>query len=117
MAATSFTGGELPPYTPNEDERTLGILAHALAIVSFLGPLIIYLVKKDDSSYVAEQAKESLNFQITVFLLCVALAITIVGLVLIWAVGIADMVFVVIASISASERKIYRYPLSIRFIK
>ena len=117
MTQNSLTSGEQPPYAPTDDERTLGILAHVLAIVSFLGPLIIFLIKKDESKYVAEQAKESLNFQITVFIVCFVLAITVIGILLIWAVAIADVVFVIIASVTASDRKIYRYPVSIRLIK
>jgi len=103
---------------PTSDEKTLGILAHALTFAStFVAPLIIYLLKKDDSKFVADHAKESLNFQITVFLACIALVITVIGIFLLWAVGVAAAVLVIIAAIKASEGKTYRYPLTIRFIK
>ena len=71
--------GQQPVYTPTSDERVLAILAHALTFVSnIIAPLIIYLLKKDDSQYVAEQAKESLNFQLTVLLACFVLIMNII---------------------------------------
>jgi uncharacterized Tic20 family protein len=114
----NFPGSQESIYKPTSDERTLAILAHALTLVAqFLAPLIIYLVKKDDSKFVADQAKESLNFQITVFLTCIVLIITVIGIFIIWLVVIAATIFVILASIKASEGKLYRYPLCIRFIK
>ena len=108
-------------YTPTSDERTLAILAHALAIVTyFLAPLIIYLIKKDDSRYVSEQAKESLNFQITIAILYVIsfmLVFVFIGIFLLFALAVFNFVMVIIASIKASDNKIYRYPLCIRLIK
>ncbi len=114
----NVTGSTSTTYTPTSDERTMAILAHALTFVAqFLAPLIIYLIKKDESKFVADQAKESLNFQITVFLVCVALVITVIGIFVLWIVGIAAAILVILASIKASEGKLYRYPLTIRFIK
>jgi uncharacterized Tic20 family protein len=101
----SFLGTEQQPsYTPTSDEKTLA-------------PLIIYLMKKDQSKYVESHAKESLNFQLTIFIICVGLAITVIGLFFIWIVGIIALVFVIIATIKASENKLYKYPVNIRFIK
>ena len=114
-------GNEFTPSTvPTSDEKTLAILAHALALFSFLGPLIIYLIKKDQSPYVAEHAKESLNFQITVFILAIISAILIIvliGILLLWAISIANLVLIIVASIKASESKLYRYPFNFRLIK
>lgn len=116
---TSFTGTDFTPVTPpTSDEKILGLLAHVITLVStFIGPLIIYFLKKDESEFVTQHAKESLNFQITMFLLCVVLGITIIGIPLIWVVGIFVLVLVIIATIKASEGKLYRYPFTIRFIK
>lgn len=115
----TFLGTDTTPATPpTSDERTLGLLAHIITLVStFLGPLIIYLVKKDESSFVAYHAKESLNFQITMALIVILLFITIIGILLIWAVGIITLVLVIVATIKASDGKLYRYPICIRFIK
>jgi uncharacterized Tic20 family protein len=109
---------EQPPYVPTSDEKTLGLLAHILTVVStFLAPLIIYLIKKDESAFVAAHAKESLNFQITVFLICVLLVISIIGILLVWIIAPLSFILVIIATIRASEGKLYRYPFSIRLIK
>ena len=115
----SFLGEEETPlYTPTSDERILAILAHILTIVgSFIPPLVIYLLKKDESSFVASHARESLNFQITVFIVIVILALTIIGILFIWFVGIIDLVLVIVATVRASDNKLYRYPFTIRLIK
>ena len=106
------------PYKPTSDERTMAILAHLLGLFfSIFGALIIYLIKKDESKYVAAQAKEALNFQLTVLIVCVGLAITIIGLLLIWIVAIAAFVLAIIGTIKASDNVIYKYPLTLRLIK
>jgi uncharacterized Tic20 family protein len=110
-----------PEITPSSDEKTLAILSHILTIISsFIAPLIIYLLKKDDSPYVAAHAKESLNFQITMFILyiiSIVLIIILVGLLMLWVLSIANLILVIIATIKASENKMYRYPINFRLIK
>lgn len=107
-----------PVYQPTSDEKTMALLSHVLTIVAwFVAPLIIYLVKKDESKFVADQAKESLNFQITLTIVMFALFITVIGIFLIWIPCIVAFIFVILATIKASEGKPYRYPLNIRFIK
>ena len=119
MAENSFLGTEETPLVPpTNDEKTIALLSHVLTIVaSFLAPLIIYIVKKDESAFVSAHAKESLNFQITVALVIILLCITIIGILLVWFVGVASLILVIIATIRASEGKLYKYPISIRFIK
>ena len=110
--------GQQPVYQPTSDEKTMAILAHVLTFVcSFVAPLVIYLIKKDESKYVAAQAKESLNFQLTLIIAVIALCITVIGILLVWPLCIVGYIFVIIATIKASEGKIYKYPLCIRFIK
>jgi uncharacterized Tic20 family protein len=110
-------------YTPNSDERILAILSHILAIVpgiGILGPLVIYLVKKDESGFVAANAKESLNFQITIivgYLISFILLLVIIGVFLFWILGIVNIVLVIVATIKASENRIYRYPFNMRVIR
>jgi uncharacterized Tic20 family protein len=110
-----------PAFTPTSDEKTMAILSHVLTLVSsFLAPLIIYLIKKDDSPYAAEHAKESLNFQITMailFIVSFILVFILIGILLIWLLSIANLVLVIIATIKASENKMYRYPINFRLIK
>ena len=117
--SNSFLGKEEDPlYTPTSDERTLAILAHILTLVGgFIPPLIIYLIKKDESAFVAAHARESLNFQITLIIIFIILAILIIGILFLWLVGVLDLVLVVVATIRASENKLYRYPFNIRLVK
>ncbi|MEO6316392.1 MAG: DUF4870 domain-containing protein [Chitinophagaceae bacterium] len=119
MASSSLLGtDELPSVVPTSDEKTMALIAHIVTLVSnFIAPLIIYFVKKDESSFVAAHAKESLNFQITILIIAVILVLSIVGILLLWLVGIYAFVLVIIATIRASEGKLYRYPFCIRFIK
>ena len=119
MEQNTYLGTDATPdYIPTSDERTMAILSHVLTfVVSFFGPLVIYLIKKDESRFVTYHSKESLNFQITVIIICILLAITIVGLFLLWLVGIASLILVIIATIKTSEGKLYRYPVNFRLIK
>ena len=119
METNSFTGTEFQPdYVPTSDEKTLAVLAHVLTLVApILAPLIIYLIKKDESRFVSFHAKQSLNFQITLMIIVIGLMITIIGLFIIWLVAIAAVVLVIIATIKASEGKLYKYPFTIRIIK
>ncbi len=109
---SSFLGNEQQPtYVPSSDERTMAILSHVLCLVVWLfAPLVIYLVKKDESPFVAAHAKESLNFQITVMLIVIVMFISIIGIFLLWLVGIGSTILIIVATIRASENKLYRYP-------
>jgi uncharacterized Tic20 family protein len=114
---------EYPLSTPTSDERTFAILSHILAIVpgiGIFGPLVIWLIKKDESSFVEANAKESLNFQLTMlicFIVSWILAFIVVGFFLLAALGITNVVLVIVATVKTSENKIYRYPFNFRLIK
>ncbi len=105
----------------SSDSRTLGMLCHLLGLFTcFIGPLIIWLIKKDEDPFVDNQGKEALNFQITVaiaFIVSGLLALVCVGVFLGIAVGIADLVFCIVAAAKANSGQAYRYPVSIRFIR
>jgi uncharacterized Tic20 family protein len=119
MADNSYLGtDETPVIPPTSDEKTLALLAHVLTFVlPILAPLVIYLVKKDESSFVAYHAKESLNFQITLFIICFVLFITVIGILVVWIVAILGYILVIVATIRASEGKLYKYPFALRLIK
>lgn len=122
MDTQNLMGQEETPATPpTPDEKTMGILSHILCLVGgFIAPLIIYLIKKDESPYVREQSKEALNFQITVLICYIVswiLIFVFIGLILIFLVMIADLVLIILATIKASEGKLYRYPINFRLIK
>ncbi len=109
---------QTPAIPPTPDEKTMGILSHILCLVGgFIAPLIIYLIKKDESPYIKAQSLESLNFQITLLIIYIVLIVTVIGILLIWVVAILDLVFIILATIKASEGKLYRYPFNFRFIK
>jgi uncharacterized Tic20 family protein len=113
---------------PTQDDLNMGMLCHLLAIFTgFLGPLIVWLVKKDRSAFVDFHGKESLNFQITVLLITTALsalgfalifiAIGLIFFPLIGIVLIGALVLEILACLAASRGEFFRYPLSIRFIR
>jgi len=118
-STNDFLGQESnPTYTPNGDERTFAILVHVLSIFFWIIPgLIIYLIKKDESPFVAEHAKEAMNFQLTLTLLYIILAISIVGIIFLWVPYVIQLVLCIVAAIKASDLKLYRYPFTIRLIK
>lgn len=101
----------------------MALAAHLLGIFTwFIGPLIIWLVNKDDSSkaFVNDQAKEALNFQITItiaMLICFVLMIVIIGGLLAPLVGILNLVFCIIAAVKANNGEAYRYPFALRLVK
>jgi len=108
------------PGGPTQDERTWALLAHALSLVgSFVAPLVIWLVKKEESRFVADHALESLNFQITVGIAgFIAAALTCVGgFFLLPVIAVYALVMVILATLKASEGKSYQYPLTLRLVK
>ena len=129
----------IPVATPNADERQMAMFAHLSALLGglltsgwagsigfFIGPLVIWLMKKDTMPFVNEQAKEALNFAITVSLACfVLLLLTIMSfgigalltIPLMMVIGIAALVFFIIAGVQANQGTHYRYPISLRLVK
>lgn len=103
--------------TPS-NERLVSILINLVGIpFEFFGPLVGWLIFKDQGRLVSHHSKESLNFGLTMLLTAVFLFITIVGWLLLWAVPIVVVIFRVIAAVKASQGEFYKYPLTIRFIK
>lgn len=108
------------PGTSNDD-RNLAMLAHLLGIVSsFVGALIIWLIKKDQSAFVDEQGKEALNFQITIiigFVVSSALTIILIGFPLMGLLWLANLVFCILAAVATSKGEHYKYPFVLRLLK
>jgi uncharacterized Tic20 family protein len=105
---------------PGTDDTTLAMLSHLLGLlVSWLGPLIIYLMKKDESPYVRDQSAEALNFQITMFIGYVVsgiLVIVFIGVLLLPVVWILSLIFHIQAAVATNRGENYRYPFAIRLI-
>ena len=130
-----------PPMAgvPTAEERQWAMFAHLSALLGalltgafgggwgcFIGPLVIWLIKKDTMPFVNDQGKEALNFNITVaiaFVVLFLLSVMTLGVGLIIAIplwfiiGIAWLVFTIIAAIKANEGVHYRYPFTLRLIK
>jgi hypothetical protein len=103
------------------DQRLWAMLSHLGGILFGIIPsLVIWLVYKDKSRFVEEQAKEALNFQITILIGMVVsgvLTLILIGFVLMAVIGIADLVFCIIAGLAANKGEAYRYPFALRLIK
>ena len=109
------------------DEKQWGMFCHLSAIVAmliggltFLGPLICWLIKKDSSKFVDYHGKEALNFQINILvysLLCIPLMVILIGFFLLPAVLVYSIVMPIIAGLKANEGQLYEYPYIFRLIK
>ena len=112
----------------DKDARMWGMFSHLTALSAFIGipfgniigPLIIWLIKREEFPLVDDQGRESLNFQISMTIYTIVsffLCFIIIGFLILPAVLLADLILVIIASVKANKGEAYRYPLTIRFIK
>lgn len=110
---------------PTSEERNWALASHVGTFVAawfamgFLAPLIIMLVKGNDSAFIRRHAVESLNFQISLLIYLVVsfiLAFVLIGFVLMGVVGIFALVVIILATIKAANGEDYRYPLCIRLV-
>lgn len=107
------------------ESRNWGAIGHLSAFIQFIGipavigPLVVWLIKRDDDVFAGDQAKEALNFNISMLIYFVGSLFAIlllVGIVLVPVVVIAWFVLTIVATIRASNGEYYRYPATIRFI-
>ncbi len=105
----------------SSDDKTMAILAHALPIiVGFWAPLLIWILKKDSSSFIDAEGKEALNFQISLFIyysVCILLTVIIIGAIVLPFLWIFSVVVMVMAALQVNKGGGYKYPLCIRLIK
>ena len=111
----------------SKDERLWGMLCHLLAFSGYLipfgsvlGPLIVWMIKKDEMPFVDDQGKESLNFQLTMLIAAIVsiiLMFVLIGFVLLGVLIIFQIVVIIMAAVKANDGIKYRYPYTIRFIK
>ena len=109
------------------EERQMAMFTHLSALFglvfpfgNIIGPLVLWLIKKDTMPFVDDQGKEALNFNITVgiaSLVCLILFLILIGYILMAALWVLWLVFVIIATIKSGEGEVYRYPLTIRFLR
>jgi hypothetical protein len=122
-ASPEVSGAEL-----DNNSRMWGMFCHLSALSGYigvpfgniLGPLVVWLIKKDEMPFVDYNGKEALNFNITVIiasLICIPLVFVLIGIFLLIALAIAALIFTIIAAIKTNNGEYYRYPMTIRFIK
>lgn len=106
---------------PTNEERTLAAAIYVISFFTvFIGPLLIWLIKKDASSYIDYHGKEYMNFFISYSiysLISVLLMIVLIGFLTIWVVGVAGFIFTIIGAIKAYEGNTYRIPFIFRLIR
>jgi uncharacterized Tic20 family protein len=94
-----------------------GLIGNGVGFV--LGPLVVWLVKKDEFVFVEEQGKEAINFQITMIIAAVVsgiLTVVVIGFFMLIAVGVMMIAFPIVAAVKSSKGEAYRYPFTIRFV-
>ncbi len=115
------------PGAPGKDERLWATFCHLAAFAGYLiplgnvlGPLILWLIKKEEYPLVKDQGREALNFQITVTLaalVTIPLMYICIGIPMLIAVGVVDVVFIILATLQANKGVAYRYPWCLRLIR
>lgn len=115
-----------PPEVPPA-QRQWAAIAHLASFTVYLtgigfiiGPLVVWIIKKNEMEFVDDQGKEAINFNISVFIYAIVsgiLALVLIGFLLLFALGIFHLIMVIVAAINANNGMRYRYPLTIRFIK
>jgi hypothetical protein len=115
------TGVPVEVKPAGKDSNNMAMLCHLLGIFTwFIGALVIWLIKKDQDEFVDDQGKEALNWQITVVLAYVVGAMTAcigIGLVVMFAAWVLDLIFCIMGAVAASKGVKYRYPICIRLLK
>lgn len=108
-----------PRAVPSGNDKIWALFSHLSGFVGLpiLLPLIVYLSMRGDSRYVADNAKEALNFHISATIYCIVCVITVVGIPVAILLGLASLILGVIGAVKAADGEIYRYPLTLRLIK
>jgi len=105
----------------SQDDINLALIAHIGTMFGgFFVPLIIWILKKDESEFVAEHARNSLNFQLSMLIYMIVsfiLVFIVVGIFTIFAIAVFATIVVILATVAASKGEHYNYPLTINFIK
>jgi uncharacterized Tic20 family protein len=109
-----------PPVHKGND-KIWSMLCHLSALlgVGLILPLVVYLAMRRESEYVATNAREALNFHISVLiycLCCIPLVFILIGIPLLLIIGLGSLILAIIATIKASDGLCYRYPLTLRLV-
>lgn len=109
------------PADVPSDARGWAAAAHLIPLIglSFVAPLIIWLIKKDEDAFVEYHSREALNFQISILIYGIVsaiLVIILIGILLLIGLAIFALIVMIIAGVKAASGQLYRYPLTIRFV-
>ncbi len=111
---------EIIETSPSKDECNLAMLAHLLGVFTgFVGALVLWLVKREESGFAAQEAREALNFQITVGIAMMAafmLKFVLIGFLLFPLIFLVNFIFCLLGALSAAKGKAYRYPVALRLV-
>ena len=110
-----------PSPSPKGNDKLWAVLSHLSFFlgVPFILPLVVYLVMRKESEYIAENAREALNFHISVLIYgvcCIPLVLIIIGVPLLILIGVSSLILAVAAAVEASDGLCYRYPLTLRLV-
>jgi uncharacterized Tic20 family protein len=119
MESQTFTG---VAAAHSGTDKIWSMLSHLSALfgLGILLPLVVYLAMRNESEFVATNAKEALNFHISVYLYilcCIPLAFILIGVPLMVIIGLSSFILAIIAAVNASKGGRYHYPLTLRFVK
>ncbi len=107
--------------SPGKDDCNIAMLSHLLGIFTgFIGALVLWLLKKDESPFIADQTKEALNFQITMAIAFFAswiLTAILIGALLFPVLIVVNLVLCILGAVAASKGQRYRYPFALRLVK
>jgi uncharacterized protein len=111
-----------PPAQSRGSDKIWCILSHLSWFIGvpFLLPLVVFLAMRGESNYVAENAKEALNFHISIIiygLCCIPLVFVIVGAPLLIAIALSSLVLAIVAAVKCADGVVYRYPLTLRLVR
>lgn len=106
---------------PNDNDKLLLVLAHLGGIFfGFIPSLIVYIIRKDQPGIILDNAKEALNWQISMLIGCFAsilLSFILIGVFFLWALIVCNIIFCIMGAVKASPQKVYRYPFALRLVK
>jgi uncharacterized protein len=113
---------DLPELT--NDAKNWAVMCHLAALIGlavppfgfFLGPLFVWLLKRNEHPYIDENGKEAFNFQVSALIYAVLLCCLIITIPLLLVLIAADVILTIVAAIKASNGEVYRYPFALRLI-
>jgi uncharacterized Tic20 family protein len=110
-----------------KDQKNFAMFCHLIAFAgliipfgSVIGPLVLWLMKREESEFINHHGKESLNFQISFIIygiIAAILTLILIGIFLAIILGILWLVFIIVAAVKTTDGEMYRYPFTIRFVK